>query len=133
MATEKKEPEVVLVTMTDGRKVEFTGKRKLLKEAFADGGFYVHTVTTAEAFAGQALTGMFNAYFLIVWDLIRYARGEGIRVGPGRGSAAGCAVAYCLRITDLDPLKYDLLFERFLNPSRVSMPDIAERSSSTAS
>ncbi|MFY8239072.1 MAG: DNA polymerase III subunit alpha [Ilumatobacteraceae bacterium] len=66
----------------------------------------------------------FNAYFLIVWDLIRYAREAGIRVGPGRGSAAGCAVAYCLRITDLDPLKYDLLFERFLNPSRVSMPDI---------
>jgi DNA polymerase III subunit alpha len=66
----------------------------------------------------------FNAYFLIVWDLIRYARDANIRVGPGRGSAAGCAVAYCLRITDLDPLKYDLLFERFLNPSRVSMPDI---------
>jgi DNA polymerase-3 subunit alpha len=66
----------------------------------------------------------FSAYFLIVWDLIRYAREAGIRVGPGRGSAAGCAVAYCLRITDLDPIKYDLLFERFLNPSRVSMPDI---------
>ena len=59
-----------------------------------------------------------------MWDLIRFARENGIRVGPGRGSAAGCAVAYCLRITDLDPLKYDLLFERFLNPSRVSMPDI---------
>ena len=66
----------------------------------------------------------FSAYFLIVWDLIRYAKDAGIRVGPGRGSAAGCAVAYCLRITDLDPIKYDLLFERFLNPSRVSMPDI---------
>jgi DNA polymerase-3 subunit alpha len=66
----------------------------------------------------------FNSYFLIVWDLIRYAREAGIRVGPGRGSAAGCAVAYCLRITDLDPLEYDLLFERFLNPSRISMPDI---------
>ena len=66
----------------------------------------------------------FNAYFLIVWDLIRYAREAGIRVGPGRGSAAGCAVAYCLRITDLDPLAHDLLFERFLNPSRISMPDI---------
>src|SRR5205807_5108222 len=61
---------------------------------------------------------------LIVWDLIRHARTSGIRVGPGRGSAAGCAVAYCLRITDLDPIKYDLLFERFLNPSRISMPDI---------
>ena len=66
----------------------------------------------------------FSSYFLIVWDLIRYARTRGIRVGPGRGSAAGCAVAYCLRITDLDPIRYDLLFERFLNPSRISMPDI---------
>ncbi|RMH77293.1 MAG: DNA polymerase III subunit alpha [Actinomyces sp.] len=66
----------------------------------------------------------FSSYFLIVWDLIRFARERGIRVGPGRGSAAGCAVAYCLEITDLDPIRYDLLFERFLNPSRVSMPDI---------
>jgi DNA polymerase-3 subunit alpha len=66
----------------------------------------------------------FSSYFLIVWDLIRHARDNGIRVGPGRGSAAGCAVAYCLRITDLDPIRYDLLFERFLNPSRISMPDI---------
>jgi DNA-directed DNA polymerase III PolC len=66
----------------------------------------------------------FSSYFLIVWDLIKHARDTDIRVGPGRGSAAGCAVAYCLRITDLDPIKYDLLFERFLNPSRISMPDI---------
>ena len=66
----------------------------------------------------------FSSYFLIVWDLIRHARDNGIRVGPGRGSAAGCAVAYCLRITDLDPIRYDLLFERFLNPGRISMPDI---------
>ena len=66
----------------------------------------------------------FASYFLIVWDLIKYAKDSGIRVGPGRGSAAGCAVAYCLRITELDPVKYDLLFERFLNPSRKSMPDI---------
>ncbi len=66
----------------------------------------------------------FSSYFLIVWDLIDHARRTGIRVGPGRGSAAGCAVAYCLRITDLDPIRYDLLFERFLNPSRISMPDI---------
>jgi DNA polymerase-3 subunit alpha len=66
----------------------------------------------------------FSSYFLITWDLIAHARRTGIRVGPGRGSAAGCAVAYCLRITDLDPIRYDLLFERFLNPSRVSMPDI---------
>ncbi len=66
----------------------------------------------------------FSSYFLIVWDLIRHARDANIRVGPGRGSAAGCAVAYTLWITDLDPIKYDLLFERFLNPSRISMPDI---------
>ncbi len=66
----------------------------------------------------------FSAYFLITWDLIRHARDHNIRVGPGRGSAAGCAVAYTLWITDLDPIKYDLLFERFLNPSRISMPDI---------
>ncbi|MDQ3675947.1 MAG: DNA polymerase III subunit alpha, partial [Actinomycetota bacterium] len=66
----------------------------------------------------------FDAYFLIVWDFIRYAKDSGIAVGPGRGSAAGSIVAYCLQITDVDPLRYDLLFERFLNPERVSMPDI---------
>ncbi|WP_372791474.1 DNA polymerase III subunit alpha [Paraconexibacter sp.] len=66
----------------------------------------------------------FNAYFLIVWDFVKYAKDHGIAVGPGRGSAAGSLIAYSLRITDLDPLKYDLLFERFLNPERVSMPDI---------
>ncbi|MGN6695842.1 MAG: DNA polymerase III subunit alpha, partial [Aquihabitans sp.] len=66
----------------------------------------------------------FSSYFLITWDLIKHARDAKIRVGPGRGSAAGCAVAYTLWITDLDPIKYDLLFERFLNPDRISMPDI---------
>lgn len=66
----------------------------------------------------------FAGYFLIVWDFIRYAKEHGIPVGPGRGSAAGSLVAYCLDITDVDPLQYDLLFERFLNPERVSMPDI---------
>jgi DNA polymerase-3 subunit alpha len=66
----------------------------------------------------------FSDYFLVVWDLIRHARDQGIRVGPGRGSAAGCCVAYCLRIVDLDPIRYDLLFERFLNPGRQQMPDI---------
>jgi len=63
-------------------------------------------------------------YFLIVWDFIHYAREKGIMVGPGRGSAAGSVVSYTLDITKLDPMKYDLLFERFLNPERVSMPDI---------
>jgi DNA polymerase-3 subunit alpha len=66
----------------------------------------------------------FPGYFLVVWDFIKYARQNGIPVGPGRGSAAGSLVAYSLRITDIDPLQYDLLFERFLNPERVSMPDI---------
>ena len=66
----------------------------------------------------------FNAYFLIVWDFVKYAKDSGIAVGPGRGSAAGSIVAYSLQITDVDPLRYGLLFERFLNPERVSMPDI---------
>lgn len=66
----------------------------------------------------------FVDYFLIVWDFIKYAKDHDIMVGPGRGSAAGSIVAYCLGITDIDPIKYNLLFERFLNPERVSMPDI---------
>jgi len=66
----------------------------------------------------------FAGYFLVVWDFIRYAREAGIPVGPGRGSAAGSLVAYCLWITDIDPVEFDLLFERFLNPERVSLPDI---------
>ncbi|HEV2426741.1 MAG TPA: DNA polymerase III subunit alpha [Acidimicrobiales bacterium] len=66
----------------------------------------------------------FSDYFLVVWDLVRYARERGIRVGPGRGSAAGCCVAYCLRIVDVDPIRYGLIFERFLNPGRKQMPDI---------
>lgn len=66
----------------------------------------------------------FSDYFLIVWDFIRFAHDHGIMTGPGRGSAAGSLVAYCLRITNVDPLKYHLLFERFLNPERVTLPDI---------
>ena len=66
----------------------------------------------------------YAGYFLIVWDFIHYARAQGVPVGPGRGSAAGSLVSYALRITDVDPLQYDLLFERFLNPERISMPDI---------
>jgi DNA polymerase-3 subunit alpha len=66
----------------------------------------------------------YPGYFLITWDFIKYARDQGIPVGPGRGSAAGSLVAYCLRITDVDPLDFDLIFERFLNPERVSLPDI---------
>src|SRR5205807_2236372 len=73
----------------------------------------------------RIIQGMkYSGYFLIVWDLIRYAREHDIPVGPGRGSAAGSLVSYCMRITDLDPLQYGLLFERFLNPERVTLPDI---------
>ena len=66
----------------------------------------------------------FAGYFLIVWDFVRFAHKNGILVGPGRGSAAGSLVAYALSITNIDPLRYGLLFERFLNPERVTMPDI---------
>ncbi|MBK9241341.1 MAG: DNA polymerase III subunit alpha [Acidobacteria bacterium] len=66
----------------------------------------------------------YDGYFLIVWDFIRHARERGIPVGPGRGSAAGSLVAYCMRITDIDPLHFDLYFERFLNPERITLPDI---------
>jgi DNA polymerase III subunit alpha len=125
--------------------IEF-GKAQLpnfpLPEGFVDDAAYLQSLTMEGAkarwgdnIAPDALERLayelkvigdmgFSSYFLIVWDLIKHARDMNIRVGPGRGSAAGCAVAYCLRITDLDPIKYDLLFERFLNPSRVSMPDI---------
>lgn len=73
----------------------------------------------------ETITKMgFSSYFLIVWDFINYARKRSIPVGPGRGSAAGSLVAYALRITDVDPIKYGLLFERFLNPERISLPDI---------
>ncbi len=66
----------------------------------------------------------YSSYFLIVWDFISYAKKQGIPVGPGRGSAAGSLVSYCIGVTDIDPVKYNLLFERFLNPERISMPDI---------
>jgi DNA polymerase III subunit alpha len=73
----------------------------------------------------EIIKGMgFPGYFLVVWDFIRFAKESGIPVGPGRGSAAGSLVAYAMEITDVDPLEYDLLFERFLNPERISMPDI---------
>src|SRR4029450_4058870 len=66
----------------------------------------------------------FAGYFLVVWDFIHYARQQGVAVGPGRGSSAGSLVAYCLEITNVDPIRYGLLFERFLNPERISMPDM---------
>src|SRR3954471_5976588 len=135
----------LLIAQRANVEIEF-GKPQLPKfdvpEGFSsDGEYLLHlTMEGAKQRWGSALTDTlvdrlhyelkviddmgFSSYFLIVWDLIKHARDSGIRVGPGRGSAAGCAVAYCLRITDLDPIKYDLLFERFLNPSRISMPDI---------
>jgi len=73
---------------------------------------------------GIIITMGFASYFLIVWDFIKYARDHDIPVGPGRGSAVGSLVAYCLTITDLDPIKFKLFFERFLNPERISMPDV---------
>jgi DNA polymerase III subunit alpha len=91
-------------------------------------GVLKHTIEEYErrlAYEVQMIKQMeYPGYFLIVWDFIRYAREIGVPVGPGRGSAAGSFVAYCLRITDVDPMEYDLIFERFLNPERVSLPDI---------
>src|SRR6185295_10632244 len=69
-------------------------------------------------------TMQFSGYFLVVWDFIKYAKDRGIAVGPGRGSAAASLVAYCLGITTVDPIRYGLVFERFLNPERISMPDM---------
>lgn len=65
----------------------------------------------------------FETYFLIVWDFINYARSANVYIGPGRGSAAGSLLAFCMGITDMDPIRFNLLFERFLNPERVSWPD----------
>jgi len=116
---------------------EFTGETyeeradAYLRRLTADGAARRYGPSLPEAVASRldyelgVISSMgFSAYFLVVWDLIRFARSSGIRVGPGRGSAAGCCVAYCLDIVDLDPIRYDLLFERFLNPGRKQMPDI---------
>ncbi len=83
-----------------------------------------HVLDRADYELGVVDSMGFNGYFLIIWDFIGWGKDQGIIFGPGRGSAAGSIVAYSLRITELDPLKYDLLFERFLNPDRISMPDI---------
>jgi len=80
---------------------------------------------------GPSSRWAFPGYFLIVSDFINWAKNNGVPVGPGRGSGAGSLVAYCLSITDLDPLRYDLLFERFLNPERVSMPTSTSTSART--
>ena len=97
-------------------------------QALAAAGSLRHTIDEYERRLSYEIDMIkrmrYPGYFLIVWDFIRYARERDIPVGPGRGSAAGSLVAYCLRITDVDPLAYDLIFERFLNPERVSLPDI---------
>lgn len=93
-----------------------------LKERYGD-PIPRQVVERAEYELNVIIEMKFVDYFLVVWDLIHYAREMGIPVGPGRGSGAGCLVAYALRITNLDPLRYNLLFERFLNPERVSLPD----------
>ncbi len=97
-------------------------------QALANAGTLRHTIDEYERRLSYEIDMIkqmkYAGYFLIVWDFIRYARERGIPVGPGRGSAAGSLVAYSLRITDVDPLDFNLIFERFLNPERVSMPDI---------
>ena len=96
--------------------------------ALADRGELKHAIPEYESRLEEEVSIIqrmkYSGYFLIVWDLIRYSRESEIPVGPGRGSAAGSLVSWCLRITDLDPLRYGLLFERFLNPERVTLPDI---------
>ncbi len=103
-------------------------KRRVRLEAQARAGRLKHPLETYVQRLDDEIRMIqqmkFSGYFLIVWDFIRHARSRSIPVGPGRGSAAGSLVAFALGITDIDPLEYDLLFERFLNPERISMPDI---------
>jgi DNA polymerase-3 subunit alpha len=103
-------------------------RRKEVLMVLADQGRLKHPLSDYDQRLSRELSIIqqmkFSGYFLIVWDFIRYAREHDIPVGPGRGSAAGALVAYSLGITDIDPLQHELLFERFLNPERVSMPDI---------
>ena len=104
-------------------------KQRLIRlQQLAAAGTLRHTIDEYEralSYEIEMIKRMkYPGYFLIVWDFIRHAREQGIPVGPGRGSAAGSLVAYCLRITDVDPIDFGLIFERFLNPERVSLPDI---------
>lgn len=103
------------VKEAEAAKLNISEAKKTLSEAIA----------TRATFELGVIDSMgFNGYFLIIWDFIKWGKDSGIVFGPGRGSAAGSIIAFSLRITELDPLKYDLLFERFLNPDRISMPDI---------
>src|SRR5579863_6753323 len=103
-------------------------KRRPRLEALSKGGSLKHDLAEYVERLDREIRMIqqmkFSGYFLIVWDFIRYAKSIGIPVGPGRGSAAGSLVSYAMQITDIDPLQYGLLFERFLNPERISMPDI---------
>ncbi len=105
----------------------FEKRRGRLEALAAQGGLKHHLAEYSERLDREIkiIQQMkFSGYFLIVWDFIRFSKGRGIPVGPGRGSAAGSLVSYAMEITDIDPLAYGLLFERFLNPERISMPDI---------
>jgi len=105
----------------------FSERRKYLEELAAQGHLKHPPAAYEErlSFEIEMIKQMkFSSYFLIVWDLIKYARDHSIPVGPGRGSVVGSLVAYCLRITEIDPLQYELFFERFLNPERIAPPDI---------
>ncbi|HTA45806.1 MAG TPA: DNA polymerase III subunit alpha [Bryobacteraceae bacterium] len=103
-------------------------KRRVRLEAMRASGHLTHNlgayVERLDREIGMIQQMKFSGYFLIVWDFIRFAKSKGIPVGPGRGSATGSLVGYAMQITDIDPLQYSLLFERFLNPERISMPDI---------
>ncbi len=101
------------------RHVTYEGAKERWGESLSD-----EVIERLEFELNTVIRMKFPGYFLIVWDFLKAARELGVWVGPGRGSAAGSAVAYCLHITEIDPIKYDLLFERFLNPNRISMPDI---------
>lgn len=103
------------VNREDAKKMSIEEARKVIPK---------HVIERAEYELGVVERMGFNGYFLIVQDFINWGKDQGIIFGPGRGSAAGSIIAYSIRITELDPLKYDLLFERFLNPDRISMPDI---------
>lgn len=112
--------EYLSVLCRDGLTARYAG----LPEWAADEDFRIQAEKRLEYELSVIEKMGFSDYFLIVWDFIRFAHERGIRTGPGRGSSAGSLVAYTLRITDVDPIKYKLLFERFLNPERISMPDI---------
>lgn len=103
------------VSESDAKKMTAQDAKKSLPE---------HVLKRAEYELGIIENMGFNGYFLIIWDFINWGKNQGIVFGPGRGSAAGSIISYALRITELDPLEYDLLFERFLNPDRISMPDV---------